>query len=131
MNSFQSFSEKRKYNIFGDPSVILKSDIPAPVSEIIIPVSDEFYLAQNYTNPFNPNTTIKYSIPNVSAELNQRVVLKIYNILGKEIVTLVNQNQSAGSYEITFEASNLPSGIYFYTLTVNNFIQTRKMILLK
>jgi photosystem II stability/assembly factor-like uncharacterized protein len=85
-----------------------------------------FLLFQNYPNPFNPSTTIQYAISS-----RQFVTLKIYNILGKEIATLVNEEKQTGIYEMTWNAENLPSGIYFYQLRAGNFIQTRKMLLLK
>ncbi len=87
---------------------------------------ESFYLAQNYPNPFNPTTTIKYSIQNSGF-----VSLKVYNILGKEITTLVNRNQAAGNYEINFDASNLTSGVYIYQLNSGNKVQIKKMIFLK
>jgi polyhydroxybutyrate depolymerase len=91
-----------------------------------------FELYQNYPNPFNPNTTINFSIPKSSF-----VALKIYDVLGSEIVTLVNEEKPVGSYEIEWNASALPSGIYFYRLQVyapgraGSFFETKKMILLK
>jgi len=85
-----------------------------------------YSLSQNYPNPFNPSTTIKYSIPNSSF-----VKIKLFNMLGQEIAELVNQEQQIGNYEVTFDASNLSSGIYFYRLEADNFVQTRKMILMK
>jgi hypothetical protein len=96
----------------------------------------EFELMQNYPNPFNPSTTIKYSIPlNVSRE-SSIVSLKVYDILGREVVTLVNKEQKAGSYEVTFDASHLTSGVYFYRLHASTssasiFMKSKKMILLK
>lgn len=89
-----------------------------------IPVS--YKLNQNYPNPFNPSTKIKFQIPNSGL-----VTLKVYDILGNEMATLVNEQKSAGVYEINFNASALSSGIYFYKLQAGNFIETRKMILLK
>ncbi len=92
----------------------------------------KFVLEQNYPNPFNPTTTIKYSIPKLgSVETHGRTSLRIYNVLGEEIATLVNQKQTPGNYSVQFDASNLPSGTYFYTLRAGNFTATRKMILLK
>jgi photosystem II stability/assembly factor-like uncharacterized protein len=85
-----------------------------------------FSLFQNYPNPFNPNTTICYQIPQ-----REFVSLKIYNLMGEEIKTLVNEEQSAGTYNIKFNGGNLSSGIYFYTLKSGNFIKTKKFILLK
>ncbi len=89
-----------------------------------IPTS--YVLYQNYPNPFNPSTIIKYSVPKV-----QMVTLKIYNILGQLVSTLINKQQSAGNYEITFNADKLASGIYFYTLNAGDFHSTKKMLLLK
>jgi hypothetical protein len=83
-------------------------------------------LEQNYPNPFNPSTKIKYQIP-----VSGFVSLKVYDVLGKEIASLVQEVKSAGIYEVQFDASELVSGVYFYTLKVGDFIQTRKMILLK
>jgi len=86
----------------------------------------EFSLSQNYPNPFNPTTTIQYSIPKTSF-----VSLKIYDVLGKEVASLVNEELSAGVYDRTFNAANLSSGIYFYTLRANNFTATKKLMLVK
>jgi photosystem II stability/assembly factor-like uncharacterized protein len=85
-----------------------------------------FNLAQNYPNPFNPITKISYAIPQ-----NSFVELKVFNLLGQEITTLVNQEKPAGYYEVDFNASNLPTGVYIYKLQAGSFIETRKMILLK
>ena len=94
--------------------------------------SISFKLFQNYPNPFNPTTTIKYSIPAVGANnADPLVMLKIYDLLGREIRTLVNKRQKAGNYSVQFNAGNLPSGIYFYRLQAGSFVQTKKMILLK
>ena len=86
----------------------------------------EYSLQQNYPNPFNPITNISYTI-----QRNGLVSLKMFDILGTEVVELVNEAQEAGSYSVTFNASELPSGIYFYTLTSGNFMATKKLILLK
>lgn len=85
-----------------------------------------FSLKQNYPNPFNPNTTISYTISKMSY-----VVIKIYNALGKEVTTLVNESKPAGNYESVFDGTNLPSGIYFCKMMANNFSKTIKLILLK
>lgn len=95
-------------------------------SEILF---DQFKLFQNYPNPFNPTTKIKYEIPNAFS--NHFIQLKVYDVLGKEIATLVNENKSAGEYEATFDASELNSGVYFYQLKADNYIKTKKMILLR
>jgi hypothetical protein len=85
-----------------------------------------FTLFQNFPNPFNPNTKISYSIPKTSL-----VLLKIFNVLGQEVATLINEEKPSGNYEITWYAKNLPSGVYFYQLKAGEFIETRKMLLLK
>ncbi len=86
----------------------------------------EYSLGQNYPNPFNPATTINYSIKSAG-----EVTLKVYDMLGTEVASLINENQEAGIYSVEFNASDLPSGIYFYTLTSGNFLATKKLILLK
>ena len=98
----------------------------------IVSVDDEletlnnFHLAQNYPNPFNPTTTIKYTIPERSF-----VTIKVYDVLGNEISTLVNEEKLTGNYEVEFNASSLTSGPYFYQLKTENYIETKKMILSK
>ena len=88
---------------------------------------EKFSLSQNYPNPFNPTTVINYNLKNAGL-----VTLNVYNALGQKVETLVNAGKSAGTHQITFDASSLTSGIYFYTLNVNgNFIQSRKMMLIK
>ncbi len=86
----------------------------------------EFALFQNYPNPFNPTTKIKYQLPE-----NEFVTLKVYDILGNEVATVVNEQQNAGAYNVTFDATNLSSGVYFYKITAGNFVQMKKMLLLK
>ncbi len=89
-------------------------------------IPSEFSLSQNYPNPFNPTTIIKYSVPS-----NEYVSLKIYDVLGKEVVTLVNQEMNAGSYEVQFDASQFTSGVYIYRLITEDLAITKKMILIK
>ncbi|WP_304131202.1 YCF48-related protein [Ignavibacterium album] len=100
------------------------------VTEIEIGVPEKFSLEQNYPNPFNPSTKIRYSIPNVGSELAQ-TVLKVYDILGNEVATLVNEKKPAGIYEVEFNASQLSSGIYFYKLSAGPFTEIKKMTLIK
>jgi hypothetical protein len=106
-------------NLFGDPN-------PVGVERIDNLSPSDYKLEQNYPNPFNPTTKIRYSISEYSF-----VILKVFNLLGEEIETLVNSEQSAGVYEATFDASNLASGIYFYTLSTRNFSFTKKMLLVR
>jgi len=95
-------------------------------------IPDDFRLEQNYPNPFNPTTTIKYAIPtNVETLHTTSVHLKVYDILGNEISTLVYDNKQPGVYEVQFDAGKLTSGVYYYQLTVGSFVQTQKMILIK
>jgi hypothetical protein len=96
------------------------------VEEISSVTPNDFNLSQNYPNPFNPSTSINFAIAN-----SEFVTLKIYNILGSEVATLVNETLAAGSYKFNFDASNLASGIYLYELKAGNFAQIKKMNLLK
>jgi hypothetical protein len=94
-------------------------------------VPQNLILHQNYPNPFNPTTNIEYSIPsNVKLETSN-INLKIYDVLGREIKTLVNEIQKPGNYKIQFDGSNLSSGVYYYRIKYDSFVQTRKMLLLK
>ncbi len=101
----------------------------AETIEIGLPT--EFVLEQNYPNPFNPVTTIKYNIPVVGTSLMKFVQLKVFDVLGNEVATLVNEYKPAGSYEIEFNASQLSSGVYYYQLRLVDKVETRKMVLLK
>ncbi len=116
----------------GEEIIISNPDIDkVMVSGELLP--EKFALEQNYPNPFNPDTKIIYSIPHSS-----RVVIKVYDLLGNHIETLVNDEKMAGTYELTWNAANLPSGVYFYRIKAvrdggqaGDFIQTKKMILLR
>ena len=85
-----------------------------------------FALNQNYPNPFNPTTIIKYALPKYI-----KIVIKVYDILGREVKTLVNEFQKAGYYNITFDGSNYASGVYFYRIEAGEFKQSKKMVLVK
>lgn len=104
---------------------IYKADFSVDVNEPDV-LPEEFHLYINYPNPFNPTTTINYSIQK-AGEVN----LKVYDMLGTEVASLVNERQEAGNYSIEFNASDLPSGIYVYRLSAGNFVDTKKLILLK
>lgn len=103
-----------------------------PVSELLTDIKDkdvksaDFNLYQNYPNPFNPSTILRYSIPAES-----KVTIKVFDLLGTEIAHLVNEEKTAGTYEIRWDASSLPGGTYFYQLKAGSFLQTRKMIFIK
>lgn len=89
-------------------------------------IPSDYYLSQNFPNPFNPSTKITYSIPSSS-----RVIIKVYDAVGKEIETIENNNRSAGTYVITFNAQHLASGVYYYKITANDYSATKKFVLLK
>lgn len=102
-------------------------DIITSVEDIVSSIIPErFALSQNYPNPFNPATNIKYDVP-----VNSQVILKVYDVSGKEVANLVNEFKTAGSYELNFNASHLTSGVYFYTIQANDFRETKKMLLIK
>jgi len=95
-------------------------------------ISKTFELYQNYPNPFNPSTRIQYAISSpANGTGKQFVTIKIYDVIGNEINTIVNEEKPAGTHEVSFNAGSLSNGVYFYKLTAGNFVQTRKMILLK
>ena len=117
--SFSNYKlEPRKDNDFGTITGVVNKEGDA--------IPGTYELSQNYPNPFNPTTSIRYSIP-----VNGQVTLKIFNILGQEVRTLVNTVQNSGSYVVNFDASRLSSGIYFYELRVDQFVSVKKMLLLK
>ena len=99
---------------------------PTAVNETKPSLPAAYTLNQNYPNPFNPSTVISYSIPKSSL-----VTIKIFNILGQEVKTLISQQQNPGTYKVSFDASKLSSGVYFYSLTAGGFNQVKKMMLLK
>jgi hypothetical protein len=100
------------------------TDVEEDQGNTVIP--SIFALEQNYPNPFNPTTTINFDVPNAS-----NVILKVYDVLGNEITTLVNEELSPGSYEATFDGSGLSSGVYFYRMQAGDFVEIRKLVLQK
>ena len=152
-NSYLDYTDDNGNNIYIYGSIvgIFFSTITDVEYEELI--SNEFILHQNYPNPFNPSTIIKYTIPSRDVMLNsfqhlknseipnnpsadgrddnQNIKLIIYDVLGRKIKTLVNENQQPGNYEVSFNASALPSGIYYYQLKTGSFVETKKMMLLK
>jgi len=121
------------HNYYGDVSsgwyideINIVGYIPTNISVNQSIYPDKFLLQQNYPNPFNPSTNIKYSIPEMGF-----VTLKVFDVLGNEVATLVNEEKPAGSYVIEFNGSEITSGIYFYKLQAGNFVEIKKMIFLK
>ncbi len=121
--------------VFSDPQITYfpQYAVPPPsYKDIIVGVENEtdipksFYLFQNFPNPFNPITTIRYNVP-----ASGIVTVKLYDILGNLIANLINEEKSRGVYEITFYAGNLPSGAYFYQIQTEGYVETKKMILMK
>jgi len=94
-------------------------------------IPEEFILHQNYPNPFNPSTKFRFNIPPSEGAGGRILKIIIYDILGREITTLANEQLSPGTYEISWDASNYPSGVYYYQLTAGDKSFTRKMILMK
>jgi hypothetical protein len=119
------------------PALAVGENKTALIWPVVVSVDDEptfvdnFQLYQNYPNPFNPITKINYSVPSVGAYRNTPVQLKVYDVLGNEVVTLVNEEKPAGDYEVEFDGTGLTSGIYFYQLRAGDYTDTRKMILLR
>lgn len=105
---------------------VYQSDILTSVEENENPIPTVFKLEQNYPNPFNPSTKIKFSVSERS-----NVLIKIYDILGSELVTLVNEEMDAGWYEKDFNASGLSSGVYLFRMEAGNYVNTKKMMLLR
>ncbi len=119
------------YSSDGVIDLIVDEERPLANNRDMLDVKDlatpkAYELGQNYPNPFNPSTTIEYSVPKDAA-----VTLKIYDVLGKEVATLVNEQKPTGTYIVNWNASNFSSGLYFYKLTAGEFTQTKKMFLVK
>lgn len=104
----------------------LATILPTRIEQVSENKPVQFRLEQNFPNPFNPETTIRYSINNPG-----RVTLRIYDMRGREVATLIDGNQQTGQYSVHFRSDGLPSGIYIYTLNADAFFQTRKMIIME
>ncbi len=104
---------------------------PNSILNVSNSIPESFSLSQNYPNPFNPNTIINYAIPSNVRSQTSDVKLLIYNSLGKHIATLVNENQNAGIYSVEFNGEGLPSGVYYCKLEAGDFVETKRMVLLK
>ena len=104
-----------------------KSSLPKiSIESNFVEIPDEYELVGNYPNPFNPTTKISYQLPNKA-----QVTLKIYDLLGREVAILVNEEKQAGKYEVEFDASSLSSGVYLYRISINDFVKTMKMMVVK
>lgn len=119
-------SEKKGWTFGESGTILIRDPNYVFVENANVSTTSNYYLSQNYPNPFNPVTTLRFTIIDL-----QFVTLKVYDILGREIATLVNEEKSAGDYEIEFDASNLSSGIYFYRLKAGDFVKTKKMVLIR
>ncbi|MDZ4712411.1 MAG: T9SS type A sorting domain-containing protein, partial [bacterium] len=96
------------------------------ISNLNLEIPDKYSLSQNYPNPFNPTTKINFSVP-----VNSLVKLKIYDVLGKEVMTLINEQKQAGNYAAEFNGANLSSGIYFFRMEAGEFVDVKRMVLVK
>lgn len=124
------------HNLFGDPSMIVWTSVPSgnvaksrafhKDETAFENLPNEFELSQNYPNPFNPSTTIHFALP-----IDSHVTLKVYDMLGRVVASLVDGFESAGYHEVSFDGTKLSSGIYVYELTANNFVSVKKMVMLK
>lgn len=121
-----AFTDEQTGYMVGSQGTVLKYDHVTHVADRQLTHPMHCMLHQNYPNPFNPATVIRYTLPATCI-----VNLKVHNVLGQEVATLVNQEMEPGSYDVKWEASSFSSGVYFYRLTAGNFVETRKLILLK
>ena len=122
VGSAQHFDFRIESGFLAD--TLLRGFIVAVKDEAKLPLT--YSLEQNYPNPFNPLTVIRYSLP-----FQSRVSLKVYDVLGREVSVLVNEEKPAGIYDVQFNATNLPSGVYFYRIFAGDFTETKKLIILK
>lgn len=122
--TYEAGNQRSGVHYFDDLRFATFDPVGVEVEDGVLPIA--YNLEQNYPNPFNPSTMIRFSIPEAS---NVKIIIS--DILGKEIATLVNSELSAGSYSVNFDASNVSSGVYFYTLLTENFKQSKKMLLMK
>lgn len=126
INEGVSDSEKKKYNFFGDPSIYLKFDVIAGFDDSQVPIPSNVILHQNYPNPFNPITKITFEIPEPG-----NVKLQIFDVLGREIGEIINEEFNSGTFHVSFNGGSLASGVYYYRLSYNQHVETRKMLLLR
>ena len=110
----------------GIHAVVIRKSNPVSVDDEPSIRNLDFYLNQNYPNPFNPVTKIEFSVP-----VTEFITLKIFDIMGREIRTLVNEKLQPGTYEKSFDGSQLTSGVYFYKIAIGDFVSTKKMLLVR
>ncbi|MFO7444887.1 MAG: T9SS type A sorting domain-containing protein [Ignavibacteriaceae bacterium] len=118
-----SATVRNQWGVTGDHELV---DVVTGVTEIPSGIPAVYNLDQNYPNPFNPTTNIRFSVPEAGV-----VTLKIFNLLGQEVATLLNEQMNAGTFDVDFNAANLTSGVYFYTISAGNYTATKKMLLMK
>jgi len=130
MDNEMPFGVNHAFFLIDGPGIVMNNffgtQLPVSVEKLEDLLPAQYELEQNYPNPFNPSTTIRFTVPEAGL-----VTLKVYNLLGQEVITLLNEEQTSGVYEVTFDAAQLPSGIYFYSINAGDFVATKKMILLK
>jgi photosystem II stability/assembly factor-like uncharacterized protein len=112
-------------------AILRRTSAPIGIKPVTDKIPTKYILYQNYPNPFNPTTTIKFSIPSSKNEYMQPVKITIYDILGREIATIINEQFKPGVYEVNFDSGSYTSGIYYYKLTAGNYTETKKMVLVK
>jgi hypothetical protein len=110
------------------PSIVT-NNVKTAIDNNMPQIPEKFSLGQNYPNPFNPGTVINYQLPAIGTRFI--VSLKVFDLLGREVATLENEQKAAGNYSVPFDASKLASGVYFYQLKAGSYIQTKKMLLLR
>jgi hypothetical protein len=118
----------------GDYGTIIKTTTggdPVGIKPVSKEIPKEFNLSQNYPNPFNPSTKIEFAIPSVGTGRDLSIRLVVYELLGCEVATLVNEQLKPGTYEVEWDGWNYPSGVYFYKLISESFTQTKRMVLIK
>jgi len=121
-----SFINVNTATVVGEVGTILRMSNATGIEDNTIKIHTNFTLMQNYPNPFNPSSTISYSVPEIVF-----VSIRVYDVLGNQVAILVNEEKPIGIYEIEFDATKLPSGIYFYKLQAGSFVETKKMVLMK
>jgi N-acetylmuramoyl-L-alanine amidase len=127
-STYGDFVDGNRDSVGGDAYVLTfhTMQMPTGVAQNPNEAPTKFGLEQNYPNPFNPTTHFQFSIPQLAI-----VTLQIYDLLGREVATLVNERKSPGTYEVQFDASSLPSGVYFYRLEAGSFVETKKLVLVR